>query len=43
MRDYPNIHRWYELCKQELKGIEENDKGAEMFGSAVKSKLTDRL
>lgn len=37
---YPNISAWYERCSS-LPGYSENEKGAKMFASFFKSKLTE--
>lgn len=38
--NYPNLSAWYERCAA-LQGFEENEKGAKMFASFLKSKLTE--
>lgn len=38
--DYPNIAAWHERCK-ELPGFDDNNAGAEMIATAIKSKLTE--
>lgn len=37
---YPNFTAWYERCAS-LPGFAENEKGAKMFASHLKSKLTE--
>lgn len=38
--NYPNLTAWYERCAA-LPGFAENEKGAKMLASAVKSKITE--
>ena len=38
--NYPNISAWYERCAA-LPGFAENEKGAKMLASAIKSVLTE--
>lgn len=38
--NFPNLTAWYERCSS-LPGYNENEKGAKMMASAVKSKLTE--
>lgn len=38
--NYPNLTAWYERCAG-LPGFAENEKGAKMFASYLKSKLTE--
>lgn len=40
--NYPNIAAWYERCSA-LPGYAENEKGAKMFATFLKSKLTEPL
>jgi glutathione S-transferase len=42
LTNHPNLAAWYERC-QELPGAADNEKGAKMFASMVKSKLTEPL
>lgn len=38
--NYPNLTAWYERCSS-LPGFSENEKGAKMFATFLKSKLTE--
>lgn len=38
--NYPNLAAWYERCSS-LPGFDENEKGAKMLASIVKSKVTE--
>lgn len=40
--EYKNISAWYERCRG-LPGFDENDKGAKVFGEAVKGKLKEKF
>uniref|UniRef100_A0A1B6CCR9 GST C-terminal domain-containing protein n=1 Tax=Clastoptera arizonana TaxID=38151 RepID=A0A1B6CCR9_9HEMI len=39
IKKHSPIVSWLERCKKEMKGVEENEEGAKLFGNAVSSKL----
>lgn len=39
LNDYPNVKRWFEQCEKDVKGYQENNDGAKIFGEKVKSLL----
>lgn len=41
--DYPNLKRWFGQCEKDVKGYQENDDGAKVFGDKVKSLLQDKF
>lgn len=41
--DYPGLKRWFGQCATDVKGYQENDDGARMFGEKVKGKLQDKF
>lgn len=43
LEDYPNIKRWFAQCETGVKGYQENDEGAKMFGGKVKGLLHDKF
>lgn len=43
LHNYPNLKRWYEQCSTDVKGFNENDEGAKIFGEKVKSLLDDKF
>lgn len=42
LENYPNVNHWYEKCKT-IKGWDENDAGAQIFGGTVKKNLEEPL
>ncbi|XP_063695898.1 glutathione S-transferase D6-like [Culicoides brevitarsis] len=40
LNDYPELQRWFDQCKDELPGFEENAKAVEEIANVIKSKLT---
>lgn len=43
LNDYPNLKRWFAQCATDVKGYDENEEGAKLFGDKVKSLLQDKL
>lgn len=43
MEKHPNLSRWYDQCKVSVKGFEENEEGARLYGEKLKSLLTDKF
>lgn len=43
LTDYPNLKRWFAQCATDVKGYQENDDGAKVFGDKVKSLLHDKF
>lgn len=43
LEDYPNIKSWFAQCETGVKGYQENDEGAKMFGGKVKGLLHDKF
>jgi hypothetical protein len=43
LEKHENLKRWYEQCKTDVKGFDENDIGAKLFGEKVKSLLVERF
>lgn len=42
LENYSNVNSWYDRCKA-LKGWDENDAGAKIFGGIVKKNLEEPL
>lgn len=40
---YPNIERWYNQCRTDVKGFQENEEGAKFFAERVTSKLEEQF
>ena len=40
---YPNIERWYNQCRTDVKGFQENEQGAKFFAERVTTKLEEQF
>ncbi|CAO1403684.1 unnamed protein product [Diamesa tonsa] len=40
---YPNIERWYNQCRTDVKGFDENEQGAKFFAERVTTKLEEQF